>query len=83
MAERRGILRDASGATSLLRGAGVAGVGGALGSIAGTPFYLVKTRLQAQAAKAIAVGHQHKVSSTSGALYEIFKNEGFKGITCS
>ncbi|XP_022819723.1 solute carrier family 25 member 35-like isoform X1 [Spodoptera litura] len=80
MAERRGILKDASGATSLLKGAGVAGVGGALGSIAGTPFYLVKTRLQAQAAKAIAVGHQHKGTSTSGALIEIFRNEGFKGL---
>lgn len=57
-----------------------AGVGGALGSIAGTPFFLVKTRLQAQATKAIAVGHQHKHSGTFGALADIYRKEGIKGL---
>ncbi|XP_021180937.3 solute carrier family 25 member 35 isoform X1 [Helicoverpa armigera] len=80
IAERRGMLKDSTGQTSLLRGAGVAGVGGALGSIAGTPFYLVKVRLQSQAAKAIAVGHQHKCKGTTSALMDIFRNEGVKGL---
>ncbi|XP_047021252.1 solute carrier family 25 member 35-like [Helicoverpa zea] len=80
IAERRGMLKDSTGHTSLLRGAGVAGVGGALGSIAGTPFYLVKVRLQSQAAKAIAVGHQHKCKGTTSALVDIFRNEGVKGL---
>jgi hypothetical protein len=62
-----------------MKGAAAAGVGGALGSIAGTPFFLVKTRLQAQAAKSIAVGHQHKHSGTFAALADIYRNEGFRG----
>lgn len=67
------------GHTSFVRGAIAAGVGGALGSIAGTPFFLVKTRLQAQATKKIAVGHQHKHSGTFNALRDIYKKEGVKG----
>lgn len=77
--ERRGLTKDSNGRTSLLKGAAAAGVGGALGSIAGTPFFLVKTRLQAQAARAIAVGHQHQHTGTLGALADIYKREGVKG----
>ncbi|KAJ8725915.1 hypothetical protein PYW08_004098 [Mythimna loreyi] len=80
IAERRGLLKDSSGKTSLLRGAAVAGVGGALGSIAGTPYYLVKVRLQSQAARAIAVGHQHEITGTNSALIDIYKKEGVKGL---
>ncbi|XP_038215239.1 solute carrier family 25 member 35-like [Zerene cesonia] len=79
ISERRG-LTTVEGRTSLVRGAVAAGVGGALGSIAGTPFFLVKTRLQAQAAGAIAVGHQHTHSGTWNALSDIFRKEGFKGL---
>ncbi|KAG6462610.1 hypothetical protein O3G_MSEX013369 [Manduca sexta] len=78
--ERRGYTTDANGRTSIIKGAAAAGVGGALGSIAGTPFFLVKTRLQAQAAKAIAVGHQHKHDGTLGALMDIYRREGVKGL---
>ncbi|KAM3961269.1 solute carrier family 25 member 35-like [Aphomia sociella] len=80
ISERRGLTTDSSGRTSVLKGAAAAGVGGALGSIAGTPFFLVKTRLQAQAARAIAVGHQHKHTSTFGALADIYAREGFRGL---
>lgn len=78
--ERRGLTTDATGRTSILKGAAAAGVGGALGSIAGTPFFLVKTRLQAQAAQAISVGHQHKHTGTLEALADIYAKEGFKGL---
>ncbi|XP_011549563.3 solute carrier family 25 member 35 isoform X1 [Plutella xylostella] len=78
--ERRGLTTTSDGRTSILGGAAAAGVGGALGSVAGAPFYLVKTRLQAQAAKAIAVGHQHSHSGTFSALGEIFRKEGIRGI---
>ncbi|KOB72302.1 Solute carrier family 25 member 35 [Operophtera brumata] len=78
--ERRGLTTDASGRTSLVKGAAAAGLGGALGSIAGTPFFLVKTRLQAQAARVIAVGHQHKHGGTISALGDIYKREGVKGL---
>ncbi|CAH0721994.1 unnamed protein product, partial [Brenthis ino] len=79
ISERRG-LTIVDGRTSFVRGAIAAGVGGALGSIAGTPFFLVKTRLQAQATKTIAVGHQHKHSGTFNALRDIYKMEGVKGL---
>ncbi|XP_046965009.1 solute carrier family 25 member 35-like isoform X1 [Vanessa cardui] len=80
ISERRGLTTTSEGRTSVTRGALAAGVGGALGSIAGTPFFLVKTRLQAQATKAIAVGHQHKHSGTMNALADIYRREGFKGL---
>ncbi|RVE51007.1 hypothetical protein evm_004298 [Chilo suppressalis] len=78
--ERRGLITDSNGRTSVIKAAVAAGIGGALGSVAGTPFFLVKTRLQAQAARSIAVGHQHKHSGTAAALLDIYRNEGFKGL---
>ncbi|XP_053626069.1 solute carrier family 25 member 35-like isoform X1 [Plodia interpunctella] len=78
--ERRGYTTDLSGRTSLIKGAVAAGVGGALGSIAGTPFFLVKTRLQAQTVKAIAVGYQHSHAGTFNALADVYRKEGFKGL---
>lgn len=80
ISERRGLTTDKSGRTSIIKGATAAGIGGALGSIAGTPFFLVKTRLQAQAARAIAVGHQHQHAGTAGALADIYRREGIKGL---
>ncbi|XP_013195450.1 solute carrier family 25 member 35 [Amyelois transitella] len=78
--ERRGYTADSVGKTSIVKGAIAAGVGGALGSIAGTPFFLVKTRLQAQAARAIAVGYQHSHAGTFNALTDIYMREGIKGL---
>ncbi|KAI8434598.1 hypothetical protein MSG28_003136 [Choristoneura fumiferana] len=78
--ERRGLTAGRGGRTSVVKGAAAAGAGGALGSVAGTPFFLVKTRLQAQAAKAISVGHQHKHTGTFEALADIYAKEGFKGL---
>ncbi|XP_063822045.1 solute carrier family 25 member 35-like [Ostrinia nubilalis] len=80
ISERRGLTTDSNGRISIFKGALAAGVGGALGSIAGTPFFLVKTRLQAQAAQAIAVGHQHKHAGTFGALADIYRKEGVRGL---
>ncbi|CAK1545100.1 unnamed protein product [Leptosia nina] len=80
ISERRGITTNKDGRTSLFKRALAAGAGGALGSIAGTPFFLVKTRLQAQAAQAIAVGHQHKHSGTWNALSDVYQREGVKGL---
>ncbi|XP_047512664.1 solute carrier family 25 member 35-like isoform X1 [Pieris napi] len=78
--ERRGLITNSDGHTSLVCGALAAGFGGGMGSIAGTPFFLVKTRLQAQASKTIAVGHQHQHSGTWNALTHIFHREGVKGL---
>ncbi|GBP68755.1 Solute carrier family 25 member 35 [Eumeta japonica] len=78
--ERRGLTTDDKGRTRLLGSAIAAAAGGALGSVAATPFYLVKTRLQSQAAKAIAVGHQHAYASALSALRQIYKSEGITGL---
>lgn len=78
--ERRGLTTDEDGKTWLIGGALSAGVGGALGSVGGAPFYLVKTRLQAQAAREIAVGHQHSHSGTFSALGQIYRTEGLRGL---
>ncbi|CAH2073206.1 unnamed protein product, partial [Iphiclides podalirius] len=78
--ERRGFITGPDGRVSAAKGALAAAAGGALGSVAGTPFFLVKTRLQAQAAKAIAVGHQHRHSGTLSALVGIYRSEGVKGL---
>lgn len=79
IAERRGLTTDAAGRTSLAKGAVAAGFGGALGSIIGTPFFLVKTRLQSQSTSTIAVGHQHEHRGTFSALMDIYRREGLKG----
>ncbi|CAG8606137.1 2243_t:CDS:2 [Paraglomus occultum] len=52
------------------------GICGALGAVSANPFELIKTRLQATAAGAIAVGNQHNYSSIPGALKSIVSDEG-------
>ncbi|XP_068629680.1 solute carrier family 25 member 35-like isoform X1 [Battus philenor] len=80
ISERRRLIIGPDGRLSAWRAAIAAGIGGAFGSIAGTPFFLVKTRLQAKASKEIAVGHQHTHSGMLNALADIYKREGVKGL---
>ncbi|XP_067093124.1 solute carrier family 25 member 34 [Osmerus mordax] len=61
---------------SLLSGA----VAGALGAAVASPAYLVKTHLQAQTVKAIAVGHQHNHQGVSSAFATIYRREGVLGL---
>lgn len=61
---------------SLLSGAGA----GALGAFIASPAYLVKTHLQAQTVKAIAVGHQHNHLGVSDAFTSIYRREGLTGL---
>ncbi|XP_046882406.1 solute carrier family 25 member 34 [Hypomesus transpacificus] len=61
---------------SLLSGA----VAGALGAAVASPAYLVKTHLQAQTVKAIAVGHQHNHQGVSSAFATIYRREGLLGL---
>ncbi|XP_015791985.1 solute carrier family 25 member 35 [Tetranychus urticae] len=55
-------------------------ISGAIGAAVGSPFYLIKTHLQAQANSSIAVGHQHKHGSFSEAFIKIFKTQGVTGL---
>ncbi|XP_053724013.1 solute carrier family 25 member 34 isoform X1 [Synchiropus splendidus] len=61
---------------SLLSGAGA----GALGAFIASPAYLVKTHLQAQTVKAIAVGHQHNHLGVYDAFSTIYRREGLTGL---
>lgn len=54
---------------------------GVMGAWTASPFYLIKTQLQAQAAKEIAFGHQHGHESMIGGLRNIYKKGGIsKGL---
>ncbi|CAD7014919.1 unnamed protein product [Ceratitis capitata] len=54
--------------------------GGCVGTYLSSPFFMIKTQLQSQAAKAIAVGHQHKHTGTFQALRQIYKQGGIVGL---
>ena len=54
----------------------VGGAGGVIGQYFASPFFLVKTHLQAQAVQAIAVGYQHNHVGTGSALLNMFVKSG-------
>ncbi|XP_004760269.2 solute carrier family 25 member 35 isoform X3 [Mustela putorius furo] len=60
LAEAGGYLHTAEGALSCPRSAAAGALAGVMGAYLGSPIYMVKTHLQAQAASEIAVGHQYK-----------------------
>jgi len=54
---------------------------GVLGAVAGSPFFLVKTRMQAQTdVPALAVGHQYRYKSSFQAFKSIVQAEGIRGL---
>lgn len=60
LAEAGGYLHTAEGNLSPARSAAAGAMAGVMGAYLGSPIYMVKTHLQAQAASEIAVGHQYK-----------------------
>lgn len=52
---------------------------GALGAILGSPFFLVKTRLQSYS-PFLPVGTQHTYRNSADGLSQIYKSEGVKGL---
>lgn len=60
LAESGGYLRTKEGTHSPVRSAAAGALAGVMGAYLGSPIYMVKTHLQAQAASEIAVGHQYK-----------------------
>lgn len=79
VADNMGLVRKSDGSTSLFPSLFFGALGGALGAASGSPFYLIKTQLQAQAASEIAVGYQHKHTGMNKALSLIYKSDGVKG----
>ncbi|XP_053965107.1 solute carrier family 25 member 35-like [Anastrepha ludens] len=55
-------------------------LGGCVGTYFSSPFFLIKTQLQSQAAKAIAVGYQHEHTGTFQALRQIYAQSGITGL---
>nr|CAI5827011.1 unnamed protein product [Callosobruchus analis] len=58
--DNRGYIRDKEGNIVFAQSALCTGFGGVLGQFFSSPLFLVKTQLQSQATKTIAVGHQHE-----------------------
>lgn len=73
-----GYLTNKQGKTLFLNGIFISAFSGAAGAFAGSPLFLIKTQLQSQAAKAIAVGHQHGHTGIVGAFKDIYGSQGVR-----
>lgn len=56
------------------------GVAGVAGASLGSPFYMVKTQIQAQSHGQFAVGYQHQHTGTIDALASAYRSSGFRGL---
>lgn len=79
-AANRNLLTDKNGNLVLAKTIFFSGLGAVLGQTACSPAFLIKTHLQAQSAKAIAVGHQHQHTNMWRALKNIYCKHGIKGL---
>ncbi|KAI8797101.1 solute carrier family 25 member 35 isoform X1 [Biomphalaria glabrata] len=75
-----GLTKDENGNHSFPRSVIAGALAGCVGAVVGSPFYMVKTHLQAKANKEIAVGHQHPHESMSHAIKTIYKDHGAVGL---
>ncbi|KAF2880648.1 hypothetical protein ILUMI_25542 [Ignelater luminosus] len=76
----KGYTRDKDGNIVFYKSVILGGVCGMLGQLCANPLYLIKTQIQAQAAKNIAVGYQHQHSGTWMALKTIYQRHGIQGL---
>lgn len=74
--ENKGVLRDPEGKTILHKSALASAFAGASGAFCGSPLFLIKTQLQSQAARQIAVGHQHGHRGAITAIKTIYSKHG-------
>ncbi|XP_017049619.1 solute carrier family 25 member 35 [Drosophila ficusphila] len=79
-AVEKGWVHNSKGEISFAKGMFWGALGGVVGSYCASPFFLIKTQLQAQAAKQIAVGYQHQHTSMSDAIKQIFRKNGVLGL---
>ncbi|XP_014299277.1 solute carrier family 25 member 35 [Microplitis demolitor] len=76
-----GMTVDADGQTNIISTALVSGLAGCVGAVLGSPFYLVKTQIQAQSAEAtIAVGFQHGHAGEWSAFQSLWREAGLSGL---
>ncbi|XP_016973716.1 solute carrier family 25 member 35 [Drosophila rhopaloa] len=79
-AVEKGWVHNNRGEISFAKGMFWGALGGVVGSYCASPFFLIKTQLQAQAAKQIAVGYQHQHASMSDAIRQIYRKNGVFGL---
>lgn len=72
----KGLITDEKGQTILHRSFVASAFSGAAGAFFGSPLFLIKTQLQAQAAQNIAVGHQHGHQGAWKAMQKIYRQQG-------
>ncbi|KAK4876384.1 hypothetical protein RN001_012806 [Aquatica leii] len=75
-----GYTTDKNGKIVFYKSVIAGGVCGVLGGYVGSPLYLIKTHLQAQAAQEISFGHQHNHEGTWKAFKNIYNAQGIKGL---
>ncbi|XP_016844708.1 brain mitochondrial carrier protein 1-like [Nasonia vitripennis] len=80
LAKRYGLTLNANGETNVVKTVLVSGIAGSVGAIIGSPLYLVKTQLQSQSARSIAVGHQHNHTGTWSAFKSLWNEDGVRGL---
>ncbi|XP_023315746.1 brain mitochondrial carrier protein 1-like [Trichogramma pretiosum] len=80
LAKRYELIVNEAGDTNVFKTATISGIAGCVGAVLGSPLYLVKTQLQSQSAKSIAVGHQHNHSGTMSAFRTLWREGGVKAL---
>lgn len=75
-----GWTKNKDGYSSPLRCAVFGAASGCIGAVIGSPAYMFKTQLQAQANSEIAVGHQHNIKSLSSTMKSIRSQHGIVGL---
>ncbi|XP_067134657.1 solute carrier family 25 member 35-like [Centruroides vittatus] len=84
--EKKGLIGK-SGEVSAVKSVVTGAAAGSIGAFFGSPFYMLKTQLQAQSSGSIAVGYQHNHQSMIKALSLIWLKQGpsalWRGVTAS
>ncbi|XP_033642675.1 solute carrier family 25 member 35-like [Asterias rubens] len=75
-----GLTKNSKGEVSVLRSVPAGALAGATGALVSSPFYMIKTHLQAQSHQVIAVGYQHTHTGMTMALRQTFRERGFFGL---
>ncbi|XP_013790445.1 solute carrier family 25 member 35-like [Limulus polyphemus] len=78
--ENFNFIKNSQGDVSVYRSICAGALSGCIGSLIGSPFYMVKTQLQAQSAGSVAVGYQHHYHGMFEAFSKIFGKHGILGL---
>ncbi|XP_022918303.2 solute carrier family 25 member 35-like [Onthophagus taurus] len=77
---KKGYTKNERGETIFYKSVLAGGLAGNVGAFVASPFFLVKTHLQGQAAEQIAFGYQHHHAGMWSAFKKIFTEHGIQGL---